>query len=175
MVIWSCREDIDVFIKTSLDDISQMCFCSVWCLKKYCRSLRPAVHCAPFLVFFVSLAVIVDFCFHSVGQQGFVAVGICCSVEIKRERNFFLFDRYAAFNSRSASVLVLHSKRMNTSYSRDALLSFTRDTPADSSHPWAEFLYLSDTPDGHARCLRDWEGSRGHIDSNPHVTFLFQT
>ncbi len=51
----------------------------------------------------------------------------------ERERNFFLFDRYATFNSRSASVLVLHSKRTNTSYSRDSLISFMRENERYSS------------------------------------------
>ncbi len=114
-------------------DISQICFCSVLNERKLIEIIK--INCPLCTVpgFFVNLAVIVDICFHSGGQQAFVAVGMCCSVEIKRERNFFLFDRYAAFKSCSASVLVLHSKRTNTSYSRDSLLSFMRENERCSS------------------------------------------
>ncbi len=114
-------------------DISQICFCSVLNEIKLIEIIKTNCPLCTVPGFFVNLTVIVDICFHSGGQQAFVAVGMCCSVEIKRERNLFLFDRYAAFKSCSASVLVLHSKRTNTSYSRDSLLSFMRENERCSS------------------------------------------
>lgn len=114
-------------------DISQISFCSVLDKRKLTEIIKTTCPLCTVPGFFVSLAVIVDICFHSGGQQAFVAVGMYCSVEIKRERNLFLFDRYAAFNSCSASVLALHSKRTNTSYSRDSLLSFMRENERYSS------------------------------------------